>query len=114
MRTRVFAVSLCLFTGLAAAAPAEAQYGARRTTSNRATGETYHVEVAGTIWNPTPDIVISSEGLGQNGDPVDFVTGFQLEGLTYGRPVGVSVDPRGALIVADDLSNTVWRVTPAR
>ena len=28
-----------------------------------------------------------------------------------GRPVGVTVDPRGALIVADDLSNTVWRIT---
>jgi glucose/arabinose dehydrogenase len=46
------------------------------------------------------------------GDPVDFVTGFQSEGQTFGRPVGVTVDPRGALIVADDLSNTVWRVTP--
>ena len=47
------------------------------------------------------------------GDPVDFVTGFRGEdGLTRGRPVGVTVDPRGALIVADDLSNTVWRVTP--
>src|SRR5690606_29751264 len=29
-----------------------------------------------------------------------------------GRPVGVTVDPRGAVIVADDLSNTIWRVTP--
>lgn len=49
------------------------------------------------------------------GDPVDFVTGFRGDdGLTRGRPVGVTVDPRGALIVADDLSNTVWRVTPAR
>lgn len=49
------------------------------------------------------------------GDPVDFVTGFRGEdGKTRGRPVGVTVDPRGALIVADDLSNTVWRVTPAR
>jgi glucose/arabinose dehydrogenase len=47
------------------------------------------------------------------GEPVDFVTGFQVQGHTYGRPVGVTVDPRGALIVADDLSNTVWRVTPA-
>ena len=48
-------------------------------------------------------------------DPVDFVSGFRGEdGLTRGRPVGVTVDPRGALIVADDLSNTVWRVTPAR
>jgi len=47
------------------------------------------------------------------GPPVDFVTGFLGEdGNTRGRPVGVAVDPRGALIVADDLSNTVWRVTP--
>jgi len=46
------------------------------------------------------------------GDPIDFVTGFQADGNTFGRPVGVTVDPRGALIVADDLSNTVWRVTP--
>jgi len=46
------------------------------------------------------------------GQPVDFVTGFQAEGSTFGRPVGVTVDPRGALIVADDLSNTVWRITP--
>ena len=47
------------------------------------------------------------------GPPVDFVTGFMGEdGKTRGRPVGVTVDPRGALIVADDLSNTLWRVTP--
>ena len=46
--------------------------------------------------------------------PVDFVSGFQADGKTMGRPVGVTVDPKGALIVADDLSNTVWRVTPAR
>lgn len=49
------------------------------------------------------------------GPPIDFVTGFQwTDGKTLGRPVGVAVDPRGALIVADDLSNTVWRVTPVR
>ena len=47
------------------------------------------------------------------GNPIDFVTGFRTtDGKTRGRPVGVSVDPRGALIVADDLSNTIWRVTP--
>lgn len=47
------------------------------------------------------------------GDPVDFVTGFlDTDGKTRGRPVGVAVDPKGALIVADDLSNTIWRVTP--
>jgi glucose/arabinose dehydrogenase len=49
------------------------------------------------------------------GQPVDFVTGFLgSDGLARGRPVGVTVDPRGALIVADDLSNTIWRVTPNR
>lgn len=49
-----------------------------------------------------------------SGPPVDFVAGFRDEdGTTRGRPVGVTVDPRGALIVADDLSNTVWRVTRA-
>ena len=46
------------------------------------------------------------------GEPIDFVSGFQANGKTFGRPVGVTVDPRGALLVADDLSNTVWRVTP--
>jgi len=47
------------------------------------------------------------------GPPIDFVTGFRdPDGKTRGRPVGVTVDPRGALIVADDLSNTLWRVTP--
>ncbi|MDP2249086.1 MAG: sorbosone dehydrogenase family protein [Hydrogenophaga sp.] len=49
-----------------------------------------------------------------SGPPVDFVTGFQSDGKTMGRPVGVTVDLKGALIVADDLSNTVWRVTPER
>lgn len=46
------------------------------------------------------------------GQPIDFVTGFRTDdGKTRGRPVGVTVDPRGALIVADDLANVVWRVT---
>ncbi|WP_339487253.1 PQQ-dependent sugar dehydrogenase [Pseudomonas sp. EL_65y_Pfl2_R95] len=49
------------------------------------------------------------------GEPIDFATGFRdAEGKTRGRPVGVTVDPRGALIIADDLSNTIWRVTPSR
>jgi glucose/arabinose dehydrogenase len=47
-----------------------------------------------------------------SGDPVDFATGFlNAEGNARGRPVGVTLDPRGALIVADDLSNTVWRIS---
>ncbi|UVM14974.1 sorbosone dehydrogenase family protein [Pseudomonas sp. B21-023] len=46
------------------------------------------------------------------GEPVDFATGFLGEdGKTRGRPVGVTVDPKGALIIADDLANTLWRVT---
>ncbi len=72
MRIRLFAVSLCLFAGLAAAMPAEAQYGAR-PSSGAATGETYHVEVVAALWYPTPDIIIASEGLGQPGDDIDFV-----------------------------------------
>ena len=46
-----------------------------------------------------------------SGEPVDFVTGFRTAEGTHGRPVGVTVDPKGALIVADDLANIVWRVT---
>lgn len=50
-----------------------------------------------------------------SGPPIDFVSGFQdQDGKTRGRPVGVAVDPRGALLVADDLSNTIWRVTASR
>ncbi|WP_226506092.1 MULTISPECIES: sorbosone dehydrogenase family protein [Pseudomonas] len=50
-----------------------------------------------------------------SGEPIDFATGFRGEdGKTRGRPVGVTVDPKGALIIADDLSNTVWRVTRNR
>ena len=48
-----------------------------------------------------------------SGDPVDFVSGFLTDdGNTRGRPVGVTVDPDGALIIADDLTNAIWRVTP--
>jgi len=50
-----------------------------------------------------------------SGPPVDFVVGFRdSDGTTRGRPVGVTVDQRGALIVADDLSNTIWRITPTQ
>jgi glucose/arabinose dehydrogenase len=49
------------------------------------------------------------------GAPVDVLTGFvNAEGDAYGRPVGVALDSRGALLVADDVGNTVWRVAPRR
>jgi hypothetical protein len=83
MRTRLFAISLCLLAGLIAATPAEAQFAASHPAGNRATGETYHVELAGTIWNPTPAISIVSEGLGQPGDSVDFVTTLGIEKKTF-------------------------------
>ena len=48
------------------------------------------------------------------GDPVDVLTGFvDAEGDAQGRPVGVAIDKRGALLVADDVGNVVWRVTDA-
>lgn len=48
------------------------------------------------------------------GQPVDFATGFLTDdGRARGRPVGVTFDPvRRVLFIADDLSNTVWRVAP--
>jgi glucose/arabinose dehydrogenase len=51
------------------------------------------------------------------GPPEDVLTGFlSADGRAYGRPVGVAVDRAGALLVADDVGNIVWRVTaqPAR
>jgi glucose/arabinose dehydrogenase len=47
------------------------------------------------------------------GKPEDFLTGFLSEdGDAYGRPVGVAIDRRGAVLVADDVGNVVWRVAP--
>lgn len=48
-----------------------------------------------------------------SGLPKDFLTGFlSTDGEAYGRPVGVAVDKAGALLVADDVGNVVWRVAP--
>jgi glucose/arabinose dehydrogenase len=48
------------------------------------------------------------------GPPQDILTGFlSPQGDAYGRPVGVAVDQAGAVLVADDVGNTVWRITPA-
>ena len=54
----------------------------------------------------------------QNGKPSgttqDVLTGFIEGDAAHGRPVGLAVDKRGALLVADDVGSTVWRVTAAR
>ncbi len=48
-----------------------------------------------------------------SGKAEDFVTGFlNGKGDARGRPVGLAVDKAGALLIADDVGNTVWRVTP--
>jgi glucose/arabinose dehydrogenase len=52
----------------------------------------------------------------ENGRPIgtypeDVLTGFIQDGDARGRPVGVAVDSKGALLVADDVGNAIWRVT---
>ena len=48
------------------------------------------------------------------GMPEDILTGFlSADGHALGRPVGVAVDRTGALLVADDVGNVIWRVTHA-
>ncbi|MFC3690728.1 PQQ-dependent sugar dehydrogenase [Chenggangzhangella methanolivorans] len=50
-----------------------------------------------------------------NGAPEDVLTGFlNKDGDAQGRPVGVAIDKAGALLVADDTGNKIWRVTPAQ
>jgi glucose/arabinose dehydrogenase len=49
-----------------------------------------------------------------SGPPQDVLTGFvSKDGKAYGRPVGVVVDKTGAILLADDVGNMVWRITPA-
>ena len=49
-----------------------------------------------------------------SGPARDVVTGFvSADNHARGRPVGLAVDDSGGLLVADDLGNTVWRVTEA-
>ncbi len=46
--------------------------------------------------------------------PVDVGTGFlDRDGNALGRPVSVAIDKRGALLVADDVGESIWRVAAA-
>jgi glucose/arabinose dehydrogenase len=47
------------------------------------------------------------------GPAIDVVTGFVDGDHARGRPLGLAIDRRGALLIADDVGNTVWRVTGA-
>jgi glucose/arabinose dehydrogenase len=68
-------------------------------------------------WNRRPlsgyDVVfVPFEGGRPSGKPLEVLSGFvSPDGDAYGRPVGVALDGRGGLLVADDVGNTVWRVT---
>jgi glucose/arabinose dehydrogenase len=71
-------------------------------------------------WNRNPpsgyNVVFVSFSNGKpSGQPIEGLRGFlSPEGDAYGRPVGVAIDNRGGLLVADDVGNIVWRVTAAR
>ena len=70
-------------------------------------------------WNRKPHsgykvIFVPFDGAGPDGTPEDVLTGFLSDdGEALGRPVGVVADSSGALLVADDVGNVVWRVAPA-
>ena len=66
-------------------------------------------------WNRKPPVgykvvFVPFAGGRPSGMPVDVLTGFvNSQGEAYGRPVGVAIDGKGALLVADDVGNAVWR-----
>jgi glucose/arabinose dehydrogenase len=70
-------------------------------------------------WNRKPRsgykvIFVPFENGKPSGKRQDVLTGFLNDkGEAQGRPVGVKIDSKGALLVADDVGNVVWRVTPA-
>ena len=69
-------------------------------------------------WNRKPRsgykvIFVPFAGGNPSGLPEDVLTGFVNDkGQALGRPVGVALDKAGALLVADDVGNTIWRVAP--
>lgn len=68
-------------------------------------------------WNRKPHsgykVIFVPFNAGQpSGGPLDVLTGFlSPEGDAYGRPVGVAFDGQGALLVADDVGNVIWRLS---
>jgi glucose/arabinose dehydrogenase len=70
-------------------------------------------------WDRTPlngykVVFVPFSGGKPSGIAQDVVTGFlDADGHTHGRPVGLAVDRSGALLIADDVGNAVWRVSSA-
>jgi glucose/arabinose dehydrogenase len=68
-------------------------------------------------WNRKPPsgyrvIFVPFEAGRPAGPPVQVLTGFlNQKNEARGRPVGVAIDSRGGLLVADDVGNAIWRVT---
>ena len=67
-------------------------------------------------WNRNPFsgyrvVFVPFAGGRPNGQPVDVLAGFLAGDKAMGRPVGVEIARDGALLVADDVGNTVWRVS---
>lgn len=92
-----------LTTALARGAVAEGMFVGEHGSWNRRPRSGYRVVFV-------PFVEGRPQGL-----PIDVLTGFlSPDGDAWGRPVGVALDTRGGLLVADDVGNTVWRVTAAR
>jgi glucose/arabinose dehydrogenase len=70
-------------------------------------------------WNRNPPsgykvVFVPFENGRPSGPPQDILTGFlSADGKALGRPVGVAIGRGGALLVADDVGNKIWRVAPA-
>ena len=67
-------------------------------------------------WNRKPRsgyrvIFVPFEDGAPAGKPVDVLTGFLVDDTAKGRPVGVSIARDGALLVADDVGDAIWRVS---
>jgi len=68
-------------------------------------------------WNRNPRsgykvVFVPFSGGKPSSEPIDFLTGFlSPDNNAWGRPVGVALDAKGALLVADDVGNTIWRVS---
>ncbi len=67
-------------------------------------------------WNRNPPsgyrvIFVPFNGAQPSGMPIEILTGFLVDKKALGRPVGVQIAKDGSLLVADDVGNTIWRVT---